>query len=762
MTAGFGLERLGLWSLRHTRVMAVLAVILTLLSGWAASKLEFQSNIREIFKSNAADYAVLEDMIAHFPATEHDVIAVVEGDLFRPDTLEDLRTLHLELVLLDDVDAVTSVFSAYRPPNENGDLAALIPADLSPLDEAGFDHLRRDLLAHPLVTDKLLAKDGRLALFVVSLAPGVTALEAVRAKVDEIRGLGTETLTGTGATVRYTGMPQIRLTIVDALQRDQKIFRIVGFFIGIFLTWLFFRRLSYVIVVAVPVLTAIVWQLGAMWLLGQSVNIITAVVPTLVMVLSFSDGLHMMFAAARNRENGMSVRDAVEASVIDVGPAAALTSLTTTLALLSLAVVPHPYIAGFGLAGAIGATIAFFGVIFLFPLLAVAVLNRVDGTTAAFEHGWIGHLSVRLSRQAAAISIGHPGTVTVVAAVLTAICAGLYLANPTYYDYRSNLPVKSDALIGVSRIDATLAGSGTMAVYLTMPEGQDALAPESLSLIAEAQKVLAADPMIGTTWSLQDVVDWYESGQRPTGSAAAFLAENREHLARRVIGADGRSALVTGYFPNSDAAALLPVIERLENGLDTLRAAHPDATIRLTGFDLVAARASTAMIRQLNYSLIGAVVVIILLIGVALRSRAATLLSILPNVLPIAFGGAFLYLSDFGLQFTSVIAFTISFGIAVDSTIHMFNRHRLMRAETSDPIMALSRTVTTLGPVLIISTVVLVLGLGTTVTSLLPNVRLYGYVSVLVLMAAFFANILLLPALLTLHARWRMRREQSR
>ena len=128
------------------------------------------------------------------------------------------------------------------------------------------------------------------------------------------------------------------------------------------------------------------------------------------------------------------------------------------------------------------------------------------------------------------------------------------------------------------------------------------------------------------------------------------------------------------------------------------------------------------------------------------RSVRAGLYCILPNLLPIVVVGSVLYLTGLGLQFTSVVAFTIGFGIAVDNTIHILNYYGLMRTHGRDVVTALDETIATIGPVLAVGTIVLISGFAATLLSQLPNLRLFGEVAILLLATALLANLLILPA----------------
>ena len=174
--------------------------------------------------------------------------------------------------------------------------------------------------------------------------------------------------------------------------------------------------------------------------------------------------------------------------------------------------------------------------------------------------------------------------------------------------------------------------------------------------------------------------------------------------------------------------------------------AYPEVTFTATSLSVLSAKASYEMIAQLNKSLLLAIALNIMLVGLVFRSFRAGLYCILPNLLPIVVVGAFLYLSGLGLQFTSVVAFTIGFGIAVDNSIHILNYYGLMRSQGREVIPALEETITTIGPVLTVGTVVLISGFAATLFSQLPNLRLFGEVAMLLLATALLANLVILPA----------------
>jgi predicted RND superfamily exporter protein len=118
--------------------------------------------------------------------------------------------------------------------------------------------------------------------------------------------------------------------------------------------------------------------------------------------------------------------------------------------------------------------------------------------------------------------------------------------------------------------------------------------------------------------------------------------------------------------------------------------------------------------------------------------------SILPGIFPVVLSGFVLWLMGEGLQFASIVALTVSFGLGLSATIHFLNRLRLESGPGSDPGVAVERATVLVGPALILTTVVLACGLVVTVFSDLPSLRLFGWLSAFSMIAALIADLFIL------------------
>ena len=303
----FGLERIGLISLRAPITGAVIFTLLVIAAVFGLDRLKVDDSLSQLFRSDTAEFKQYEDVTSRFPSSEFDVLVVVEGkNLLKRDELEKLRDVVTDLQLIDGTRGLISLFSARQPP-ENGHLPeALFPEPLP--TGAAYDELIQKVTSNEIIRGKLLSTDGELALVVLALDPAIAESNRLRDVVGEIRKTVNDDLAGTDLSVELSGVPVMQLEIRNAVERDRLVYNAIGFLAGCLIAIVFFRRVSFMIVAAGPPLTAIVLTLGALGWLDFRLNMFLNVMTPLIMVISFSDSMQLTFAARDRLIAGESKR----------------------------------------------------------------------------------------------------------------------------------------------------------------------------------------------------------------------------------------------------------------------------------------------------------------------------------------------------------------------------------------------------------------------------------------------------------------------
>jgi predicted RND superfamily exporter protein len=326
-----------------------------------------------------------------------------------------------------------------------------------------------------------------------------------------------------------------------------------------------------------------------------------------------------------------------------------------------------------------------------------------------------------------------------------------YLQLEPRYRLADQVPDREQALGATARIDQKLTGANPVHVMIEWKTGASLYDPGVIEVIAKAHEILEKQAGLGNVWSLESLRRWLkDAGDERIETVKRYVKVLPEHLVRRFIAKEENAVLVTGRLPDVDSSQILPVVEKVDRALDGLRQAHPDFRISVTGLPAIAARNSARMISQLNEALPLCVSFAALLLGLAFRSPFVALVSLLPGLYPVAFAGAVLRWTDGGLEFASVVALLVVFGLAIDSLIHFFNRLRLEERVEPRADIAIRNARVLVGPAIILTTLVLAFGLGVTVFSDLPSLRIFGFVCGITLVASLVADLVFLPGLIML------------
>jgi uncharacterized protein len=741
-----GLEQMGLVSLKVPWLVAIVAVLLSVWAAFGVDRIKVDDSLSQLFRSDSPEFKQYEEVTRRFPSSEYDVLVVIEGkQLLERDSLEKLRDLVTDLQLIDGTRGIISLFSARQPP-EGGEIPPpLFPPDLP--EGKAYDELVQRILSNEIIRGKLLSVDGELALVVLALDPAVVEGKSLSVIVGEIRKTMAEDLAGTGLKAELSGVPVMQLEIRNAVERDRILYNAFGFAAGCLIAIVFFRRVSFMIIAAAPPLIAILFALGTLGWLDFRLNMFLNVMTPLIMVISFSDSMQLTYAARARLLMGDDRYEAMRRAILVVGPACVLTHATAGLSFIALLFSNSDLIRKFGEAGFVATMIALVTVLTVAPLLGVLLLRR----EAAFAHKArisdpAVNVLIRFCGWIAERMVSRPGRYSLISVIVVGALAIIYANLQPRYRLADQVPDKQQAVAASGRLDAKLTGANPIDVLITFPKGASLYAPETLATIADVHAAVEKQAGVGNVWSLETLRRWLaeKAGKSDVATLKEYVDLLPEYLTRRFISASQDAVVVSGRIPDKDASQLLPVVEHLDKMLDAVRAKHPGYEIAVTGLSAIAARNSANMIGKLNRGLTVEIVFVGAFIGLAFRSPLVMLVAILPAIFPVVLSGTLLWAMGEGLQFASVVALTVSFGLGLSATIHFLNRLRLEAKPGEDPSIGVMRATVLVGPALILTSVVLACGLAVTVFSDLPSLRLFGWLSAFSMMAALTADLLIL------------------
>jgi predicted RND superfamily exporter protein len=730
-----------------------------LLAVFGLSRLRMEEDLRALLRDSAADFSVTDEIAARFGAADRDCLVLAtarSGAIFSEPALGELRRLAESLAAVEGVEQVRSIFDVRRQGAAGG-LLPVIPRTHEPLAAEAVVAARDRALKHPLIAGHLLSADGASALLVVRLAPGADTPPRLPGTIGRIDGLLTA-VRGGGAsptagaaqaalTLDLTGLPALRDEASRALRRDILVFNSLGLVLAVVLSATVARSVRSIVVACVPPFVGAVWAMGILGLCGVPVNILTSVVPSLALVVGTCDSIHFIEDMRRSVRRGVDPLAASSGAIQRVGAACGLTSLVTAIGFASLAAARIDTVRTFGLAAAAGAVASFVAVTLLTPLLASTAFCR------GMRLGRSSRLAGRFASLLTAFSVRHPRPVVAVGCAATLLLAASCLMLDADNRVVDSLPRGAAASRALARVDADFGGAMGVDVLVSWPEGTDWLEAPLFTALEEVHGVLEQSGGITHTISLATIVGGVPDRARRRLNAADF---------RDVVDPPSRTAVVRARVADIGSRKLEGVYDRVDAGLATLQAAHPGWRFELAGMSVVSARNIRQLVHDLGSSLLLEVFVIGGILALAFRSPLAGVVSLIPNVFPLAVIGALLVAGGRALDPATVIVFNVCLGLAVDDTVHVLSALSRHRREGIPIASAVRRAVAETGNAIVLGGVVLAVGFAAVTASSVPSLRGFGLLACAAVAAATVAELILLPALLVVTDGFVQRRQAAR
>jgi uncharacterized protein len=755
----FGIERLGLTALRYPLIAAAIIVAITIAAGFGYTRLKVDDSLSELFRTDTAEFRDYETISERFPSSEYDVLIVVSGDkLLERKSVQALRDLIIELQFVEGMAGEVSLFSAREAPEPGKIPGPVFPAELPKGDayKALIDKVRNN----EIIKGKLLSDDGTLTLILLALDRKVVEEKGLNSVVTQIHDTAAQELGNTGLRMQLSGAPVMQLEIRNAVERDRFKYNVLGFLFGAIIAYAFFRRFSLMVIAALPPVIAIVWSLGLFGWLGFKLNLFLNVMIPLIMVLGFSDSMQLTVAMRNRLVDGDRRIKSARYAVLVVGPACVLATATATASFIALLFSDSALIRTFGIAGALSTAIAFVVGITLVPLLTRALIPRNAGAYTANlkRHDRAMNALKSFCGRIAKFGVSHPQLVVTLGLLLVIAFGAIYVTLPPRYRLADQVPDREQAVAASAQLDEKLTGANPLHVMIDWPQGKTLYDPDVLKVIGDVHSLVETQSGVGNVWSVETLRRWLAKTQEDTpDKLKEYVSILPDYLTKRFIDEKDNSVVVTGRIPDVDVSDLLPVIEKLDGKLNAVRDAHPGYRIVVTGLSAIAARNSATMIGKLNAGLTTEIVFICIFLGLAFRSVMVAVVTVLPTLFPVFTAGAVLAASGEGLQFASIVALIVAFGLSLNAAVHYLNRLRLEDRPGEDPAIGVERATVLIGPALVLTSLILAFGLGVTVLSDLPSLRLFGKLSAMTLMAALIGDLVLLPASVLLWRRF-MRR----
>lgn len=667
-------------------VFAVVAILLAIALPFVApdaplSKLKIDTDPENMLSASEPARLLNSEKTHQFSLHDSIVIAI-ENDrttkgVFTPGALSDVKSLTdfaatIDGVIAEDIFAPGHVDVGVRDAAGIVRLAPIMPEVPSSQTEATA--LQEQMLATPMLHGTLVSRDGgamAVAIPIADKGEGRRIAGELSAHIDGLTGGNRYSITGLPVAQSVFG---VEMFIQMAVAAPGAMLLIFVLLFAIFRSWW---------AAAVPLgiaMVSTIGAIGALVLTGNTVHIMSSMIPIFVMPIAVMDAIHVLSEFADRHDHADDRRQTIRDCMKTLWRPMLFTTITTMAGFASLALAPIPPVQIFGLFVALGVGLAWFATMVIVPAALVKIPERAIEKIVRANRAAGIHWTARLA-------LGRPrlmlAGLALIAIVLMAGLGRIQINDTPMRWFTAGHPIRIAENVLTSQF------AGAHQAYLTLKGKPGAfLEPEMLTYVDHLTAHAVNTGHAGKTTSLPDLLR--SAYQTPGDTEAAALPATRdaiERLAqaidqagkdadlRKLVTADRGEVVIRFHMANGDNLAMRALEESVSH---YLAANKPPAPLTSGWFGLTYLNAvwQDQMVSGMLNALIGSFIAVLLLLVVLFRSISWAVVSMVP--LTFAIGGIYGAIGWLGRDFDMPIAVlsTLSLGLAVDFAIHFVSRIR--------------------------------------------------------------------------------------
>jgi len=756
------MRRINLWIVDHPISATVAIAVVTLFFLFQIPKLVIDTSAEGMMLEKDPSKAYYDGIKKKFGSDNLTIVLLKTDDVFTAASLDAIKRLSEAIERIEGVSRVESLTTVNNIKGEKDTLNTepLVGATVPEAPEE-LARIRRDALANPIFVGNIVSKEGKAAAVNVYTdpRPGDTAFNArFSARVDELirQERGRPNI---GLREAYQiGTPVTKVTFGEYIKADQTNLVPISLAVLLVILYLAFRMLQGVVVPVTTGLLSIIWSLGLMAIFGYPVTVVTAIIPSLLIAIGFTEDVHMMAEYHHHLESGKPKLAAIRAMAADSALPILITTLTTVLGFGSLITSDITMLIQFGYASSMALIANFVVTLCVLPamLRVWPVPRRIRRLALEDESG--GGAIARLMTRVGEFNLHYKVPIAVVTVVLCLASFVGWARLKVNTDFVSYFPESS--FIRQRTLDLHRSMSGAANFYVVVETGREdgVKHPTVLRAIVGMQEFLASTGRMDKSVSVADYVKKMHREMNDGDPKFDAVPDSQDVVAQYLLTLEGKD--LVKYVDHNYSTANIVVRHNVTSswelssvlaGLDRhVSASFPkDVKVRYTGEGILINNAADYMAINELTSFSSTFLVIGALHSLLFMSLRAGFLSLIPNVIPILFNYGLMGLLGIPLNTGTALIATIAIGIAVDDTVHHMVRYSRELNAHHDQRVAMFNTLRAQGKPIIYVSAALAGGFLALVFSNFVPTWYFAVLSALVMLVAAVTELVITPILMS-------------
>ena len=576
----------------------------------------------------------------------------------------------------------------------------------------------------------------------------------------------------TGIDLRVSGMPYIRTINAENMKGEIGLFIGAALFITSLIFFLFFRSFRATFISMCILLIGVMWSFGTLGLFHYKITILTAIIPPLIIVIGITNCIFLINKYQQEIKIHHNQAKALQRVISKIGVSTLMTNLTTAAGFATFMITGNDLLFEFGLVTSINVisvyllTLAVVPIIYSFmPLPKEKHLYHLTKNYISTLLNWVENI-VKYKRK----------TVYIIYALLLVFSVIGVSQMKVSGSLIGEMPKSASFFKDIVFFEKEFNGVMPLEIMINTKRKKGVMKLSTMKKMDELQKTISEIPELSKPISIVNLVKYskqaYYNGnpeyyELPTSQEQAFIlsyAKNatkntKENLMKSYVDSTGQYARITTFMKDIGTKEMAKVESKLHQKIDKIFP-KDRYEVTLTGKALVFQKGTSYLINNLIESLIFAILLIAGLMTYLFRSGKMVLASVITNILPLCITSGLMGYFGIPLKPSTILVFSIAFGISVDNAIQFMAKYRLDLLQNKGKVKksvfsALRET----GISTFYTSIVLIFGFAIfTLSSFSGTIALGGLISC-TLLFAMFSNLLVLPALVLTFEKKRAKKE---
>ena len=563
----------------------------------------------------------------------------------------------------------------------------------------------------------------------------------------------------TSSDIHVSGMPYIRTLNAQNIVDEIGLFVLGATLITSLIFFLFFRSFRATFISLFVVAIGVMWAFGILGWLGYEITVLTALIPPLIIVIGVPNCIFLINKYQQEIAKHSNQAKSLQRVIIKVGNATLMTNLTTASGFATFILTNSKILKEFGVVASIN-IIAIFALSLLIipisyslmPLPKKKHLKHLKNKSIDYFVRWMEN-KVRKKRVNVYI-VSLIGLIIGITGIYQIKISGSLI---------EDMPKSAEFFQDIRFFDQSFNGIVPVEIWIDSKRENGIVKPATLQRMNQLQETIEEIPELAPPLSVVNAIKFakqaYYNGNPnyfslPTSQENSFIypylnnAKGNNQLINGYVDSTGQFGRITTYMKDIETDRM----ERIEADLRAAMAKiFPKSRYgaEITGKALLFLKGTKYLINNLILSLSLAIFLIALFMAFLFRSFKMIIISLIPNLLPLIITAGVMGFTEIPLKPSTILVFSIAFGISVDDTIHFLAKYRQELIANGWKInKAVFAALRETGISMFYTSIVLFFGFSVFMSSNFGGTQALGGLVAVTLLMAMLANLILLPSLL--------------